>query len=123
MAETEAYEVKQSPLTGPHGIPTAQATLRVPSGSWETPGSVLSDRLATCQAVQAIYERLEPDRYALFVILSNDDDAVLDLVFESEQELFKAFPKMPFDLRVMRPSETWDSDALRASSTPHFERV
>ena len=122
MSGAGTYEIKQSHQAEPYGVPTG-VTVLMPTGSWETPGTVLCDRLAACDAVQAIYERLEPDRHALFVILTDDDEAVLDLVFETERELFKAFPRMPFDLRVMRPSETWDAEALRASSTAHYERV
>jgi hypothetical protein len=91
--------------------------------SCETPGSMLGNRLASCGAVRAVYERLEPDRYGLFVILGRDDEAVLDLVFGCERDLFTAFPRVPFDLRVMRSSSVWEADTLRASSIVHHEQA
>jgi hypothetical protein len=93
------------------------------ANSRDTPGSMLGNRLASCDAVRAVYERHEPDRYGLFVILDSDDEAVLDLVFECERDLLTAFPKVPFDLRVMRPSSMWEADPLRASSTVHHEQA
>jgi hypothetical protein len=111
------------PELEPRGGAAADAKGPMAKGSWETPGTVLADRLAGCSAVRAVYERLEPDRYALFVILDQDDEPTLDLVFEAEKELFRAFSNMPFDLRVMRPSATWDAEAMRAFSTAHYERA
>lgn len=86
-------------------------------------GAVLAESLAGCSAVRAIYERVEVDRCALVVILDGDDERTLDVVFEGEQELFRAFPSVPFDLRVMRAESAWNADAFRVSCTVRFERA
>lgn len=122
MDEADTYVMKQPGLE-PRGVPTSQAIVRQTGDSWETPGSLLGRRLASCTTVRAIYERLGPDRHALFVILDLDDESTLDLVFDAEQELFRVFPDMAFDLRVMRPGATWDVGALRSSSIAHLERA
>lgn len=118
-----SYQLTNQPSVDPRSASTAQASLRGAVQSWQTPGSVLRDRLVDCETVQAIYERHDRDKFLVFVILEDDDDDTLDRIFESEQELFTMFARMPFDVRVMRPRKEWDASALRAGATVHFERT
>ena len=45
---------------------------------WQTPGSLLAGNVAQYPEVRLVAERLEVDRYAVFVVLDADPEATLD---------------------------------------------
>ena len=91
-------------------------------GDWMTPGSLIAQRIAAIQRVRLVAERLEKTRYAVFVVLDDDPDEVLDAVFEAEQEVMKELPGIPFDLRVRKPHPQWSPDNLLSSCARHYTR-
>lgn len=89
---------------------------------WRTPGSRLAEALRGTAEVKSVFERVDPDRYTVFVVLENDQESVLDAVFDAEHGLYEEFRKMPFDIRVMRPHSAWDDSGLRASACLRYAR-
>lgn len=87
-----------------------------------TPGSSLSEALSGIPEVRSVHERIDPDRYTVFVILDRDPENVLDAVFDAEHRLYEEFPKMPFDVRVMRPQPRWKEEDLSGSSCLRYRR-
>lgn len=89
---------------------------------WETPGALLAQQVAQLPAVRLVLERLAPDRYSVFVVLDQDDDATLDVIFKAEGRLYGHFRKMPFDVRVMKLSPEWDSTDLIRTAVIRYAR-
>jgi hypothetical protein len=109
-----------TPLEESVGAPSARVTS--PNLDWKTPGSVLAQNLRGVAEIRMILERMEPDRYSVFVVLDSDPEAVLDRIFETEASLYREFPKMPFDVRVTTPSPNWDPGPLMGSTIAWWVR-
>ena len=92
------------------------------AGNWLTPGALIAERVIGLQAVHFVAERLENARYAVFVVLDDDSEDVLDAVFEAEQDFMRAVPNIAFDLRVRRPHNGWDPEPLLATCVAHYKR-
>ncbi|MCK6479495.1 MAG: hypothetical protein HUU06_06645 [Planctomycetaceae bacterium] len=70
-----------------------------------------------------VVERLEKDRYSVFVVLDSDPEDLLDAIFDAERELYSRSGGLPFDVRVMRPGPAWSPADLRTDSICHFDRA
>ncbi len=90
---------------------------------WETPGLVLADQVKGLPGVLYVFERLDPDRYAVFVVLQGADESALDAVFDAERELYERFPAIPFDVRVLSHGERAGLEGLRSSSVVLLDRA
>lgn len=104
------------------GKPQARTTVVADRLVWETPGAVFAQAIAALAPVRLVLERLAPDRYSVFVLIDQDDDATLDRIFEAESRLYSHFRKMPFDVRVMKPSAEWDASDLLNTSVVRYVR-
>lgn len=89
---------------------------------WLTPGSLIAQWVASIPHVRFVAERLEGIRYAVFVVLDDDPEEVLDAIFQAEQEVMRHVPNMTFDMRVRRPHDGWKPDNLLASCMKHYAR-
>ena len=89
---------------------------------WITPGALIAERVAHLKEVRFVAERLEGGRYAVFVILDEDPDSVLDTIFETEAEVMKQLSNVEFDLRVRKPHPDWSPDNLLSSCAKHYTR-
>lgn len=89
---------------------------------WQTPGLVVAENIASHELVRLVLEKVEPDRYVVFVVLDGDPEELLDAIFQTEQSLYETFRKMPFDLRVIKASDEWDAEALARQSIPRYRR-
>jgi hypothetical protein len=82
----------------------------------------MARRIAQHPEVKWVLERLERDRLAVFVILDDDPESLLNEIFEAERELYSTFHGLPFDVRVMRPSAAWSPDSILQDTIAHYER-
>lgn len=105
------------------GVPANVVRLDAPAAHWPTPGSALAERLAGIPELRLVVERFESSGYVVTVVLERDPEAVLDQVYEAEKELYSAFTKIPFDVRVMTPGEGWTEESLLANGILRYERL
>jgi hypothetical protein len=114
-------------------IESGAAPQAVPCGSfevgmqddplWITPGALLAQkRLCQLEHVVTIGERLEGARYAVFVVVDDDPEELLDAIFGAEQEIMRELPAIPFDLRIRSTRDGWSPDSLLASCIRHYQR-
>lgn len=90
--------------------------------TWSTPGSLLAAGVAHLAEVRLVAERLEVDRYAVFVVLDADPEATLNAIIEVESALYVKFKGLPFDVRIMTPAKSWSDEDLRKQTILHYER-
>ena len=91
--------------------------------NWMTPGSSMAEALCGLPEVRSVHERIDPDRFTVFIILDRDPESVLDAVFDAEHRLYEEFRKMPFDVRVMKPQQSWSDKDLSASACLRYRRA
>ncbi len=103
------------------GLPTGTVTMTTTSATWQTPGACIARAVFGRPEVRLVAERLERDRFGVFVVLYRDPEDVLDAVFEAEHLLYELFPGMPFDVRVMVPGPEWSDEDLRRDAAVHYE--
>lgn len=89
---------------------------------WSTPGVAVADAINSLPQVRFVLEKLEPDRYTIFVVLADDPDEVLDRIYDTERSLYETFPWTPFDLRVMKPSDDWSPSELLQATICRYRR-
>ena len=114
-------EAGEGPMEIP--CPTAAVTILRGSGRWLTPGVHVFQAVAGRPEVRMVVERLEKDRYSVFVVLDSDPEDLLDAIFDAERELYSRSGGLPFDVRVMRPGPAWSPADLRTDSICHFDRA
>lgn len=109
----------------PVGLAGPAAEVRIPPGSdrWQTPGVHIHQAVAGRPEVRLVAERLDGDRYSVFVVLDSDPEDLLDAIFEAERELYSRVRGIPFDIRVMRPGPEWSDADLKADSICHYDRA
>lgn len=89
---------------------------------WNTPGLSISSLLDTVENVVAVFERIDGDEFAVFVLLSDDPEETLDRVFEAEESLRRRLPRTSFDIRVSKVDASLDFDAFGRGSITRFRR-
>ena len=126
MSKAHAKDVAiRDPADQPRAVEGGADCVKVElvSGEWKTPGSLIAQGLARLPQVRLVAERYEGARYGVFVILDGDADEVLDVVFETEQQVMREIPNIPFDLRVRKPHAQWSPDDLLATCLKHYSRL
>ena len=111
--------------SGPEGVARQAALLEVTcreDAEWMTPGSLMAHQLSAIPQVRFVAERLEGARYAVFVVLDDDPEEVLDSVFDAERQTMQRLPGISFDLRVRKPHADWSPDNLLASCFKQYGR-
>jgi hypothetical protein len=105
-------------------MPGALARVYLPDSPiyWSTPGLALTSGVFDLKEVRFVLERVEPDRYTVFVILEDDPEIVLDRIFGAEHELYDRFARMPFDVRVMKPAPSWTPGGLLRETVLRYAR-
>jgi len=70
------------------------------SSEWLTPGSVMSARIRHRREVLYVGENFQPEELQTIIVLDDDTEEVLDLIFAVEAELFQTFNNLRLDVRV-----------------------
>jgi hypothetical protein len=85
------------------------------STEWETPGSVLAQRLGASPGLRQVFETPRSDGYLVLVCLDPGAVHTRDRVFALERQLGDLFPGLPIDVRV-----TLTGDTLALSARPEL---
>ena len=123
MSAAMSGQVTRQPLGDVWGDVVPTTVITPASAEWVTPGRTIAGAISHRPEVRLVVERLEADRYAVFVILDSDPEDLLDEILEAERVVFLRPRGLPFDLRIMKPQGDWsDADLLRDSFIL-FERL
>ena len=117
--ELQVDERKTGQASG--GLPASCLTLTVTDTTWRTPGACIAHAVLGRSEVRLVAERLERDRFGVFVVLYSDPEEVLDAIFDAEHLLYERFSGLPFDVRVMVPGPEWSDEDLRRDTVVHYE--
>lgn len=90
--------------------------------SWLTPGIFMAQNIFDSSLVRFVGERYESDYLQTVVVLNDDPEELLNRVFSVEQEMFKKFGKLRFDVRVRVIPSSESIDLIKHSTVVHFER-
>lgn len=105
------------------GMPRTVVRVTALEADWPTPGLELSREIAALPDVRLVAERLETNRYSVFVTLDRDPESTLDRIYAAESLLYGRLPRLPFDVRVMTPAAGWDDAALKRDAPVRYERT
>jgi len=115
--------VSLGPMARPASV-ELEATGALPylEGSWSTPGLYLAQRVAGLDDVEWIGEKIESKFHLIFVLLREYREDALDSIFGVEQEMYRIFRRLPFDLRTARAESPLRRDSLEREWIVHFSR-
>ena len=68
--------------------------------SWQTPGIYLAQKIFGRKELRCIAEKFKIDHYQIYVILDDDPEELLDLIFDTEKKIFQKFSGVKVDIRV-----------------------
>lgn len=115
--------VLRSPVEEPRGEAAATATVVNETYQWLTPGAHVAQAVCTRPEVRLVLERLDADRYSVFVVLDEDPEDLLDQIIDAEHDLYTRFRWLPFDIRIMKPPHDWSDADLRRDALPLHVRI
>lgn len=92
------------------------------SGYWLTPSLYMVQHIGTEPLVRFIGERVESDHMQTIILIDDDPEDLLDKIFNSEQEMYKKFKGLRFDVRVQVLDKSVDIDQYKANVSSYFDR-
>lgn len=89
---------------------------------WQTPGLYLAQKIASDPLVHYVGEEIHPDCLQVIVVVDDDQEELVDKIFSVEQEMYKKFTKLRFDmrLRVIPPSD--NIEVIKNETIGHYDR-
>lgn len=115
--------VVNGPVEDVRSEPRAKVRVVNETYEWLTPGAHLAQAVCTRPEVRLVLERLDADRYSVFVVLEHDPEDLLDQIIDAESELYTKFRWLPFDVRIMKPSPDWSDEDLKRDALALYERI
>ena len=89
---------------------------------WQTPGLYLAQRVANNSLVRFVGERVQTDYLQIIIVVDDDPDELLDNIFTVEQEMYKKFNKLQFDVRVRVIPVNEDLELIKKTTIGHYDR-
>ncbi len=109
------------------GSATGEATMSVGTDpavvEWLTPGRCIARAVAGRPEVRYVLEGFDASGYSVYVVLHDDPEDLLDRVIDAERELYTRFAGTRFDVRVMKPDETWSEEAYLRNTVVLYQGI
>lgn len=83
-----------------HEKPVVQQTRLPDVLQWQTPGLYLTDKMASNSLVRFIGEKMQTDYLQTIIVVDDDPENLVDNIFSVEQEMYKKFKNLRFDVRL-----------------------
>jgi hypothetical protein len=90
--------------------------------SWQTPGMYLAQKIFGNNLLRCIAEKFKGDHYQIYVILDDDPEELLDLIFDTEQKIFEKFSGVKVDIRISVFHPKKDISYIIENSIVHYDR-
>ena len=90
--------------------------------SGQTPGMYLSQKIFGTTLLRCVAEKFKQDHYQISVILDDDPEELLDLIFETEQKIFKKNLGVKVDIRVSVFPPQKNISYIIENSIVHYDR-
>jgi len=89
---------------------------------WQTPGIYITEAIKNRPEVKYIGEKYQEDYLQTVIVLTEDPEDLLDIIFTTEHKLYKKFKNLRFDIRVRVVSQDEDISVLKRSTAYLFEK-
>lgn len=90
---------------------------------WMTPGLYFAQKITNNQLVRFIGEKFQVDYLQIIIVIDNDPDELLNEIFSIEQEMYKEFEWIRFDVRVRVIDKEEDINIIRKSTLSRYNRI
>lgn len=89
---------------------------------WQTPAVYLAQKIASNHLVRFIGEKVQSDYLQTIVVIDDDPEELLNEIFSIEQEMYRKFEGLRFDVRVRVISTQEDIEVIKKSSITRHDR-
>lgn len=89
---------------------------------WQTPGLYLAQRIADNPLVHYVGEEIHPDCLQIVVVVDDDPEELIDKIFSIEQEMYKKFTKLRFDMRLRVVPNGDNIEVIKNETIGHYDR-
>lgn len=89
---------------------------------WQTPGLYLAQRIANNPQVHFIGDKIYMEYIQTIIVIDNDPEELLDKILSLEQEIYKRFEGLRFDLRIRVIPSKDDINTIKNSTIIQYDR-
>lgn len=90
--------------------------------NWQTPGSYIAQEIVSNPLVRFVGEEIQPDCMQTIIVVDDDPEELVDKLFSIEQEMYKIFIKLRFDVRLRVVPKGEDIEVIRKTVIPYYDR-
>ena len=89
---------------------------------WQTPGLYLAQKIASNPLVHYVGEEIHPDCIQIVVVVDDDPEELVDKIFSVEQEMYRKFTKLRFDMRLRVIPNEDNIEVIKSETIGHYDR-
>lgn len=89
---------------------------------WLTPGVYIAQKIANNAFVRFIGDKMQEDYLQTILVIDDDPEDLLNKAFSLEQEIYKRFKGLRFDLRVRVIPPKDDIATIKNSTITQYDR-
>lgn len=89
---------------------------------WQTPGLYLTHKIASNSLVRFIGEKMQTDYLQTIIVVDDDPEDLVDNIFSVEQEMYKKFKNLRFDVRLRVISIEENIEIIQKSTINLYDR-
>lgn len=90
--------------------------------NWQTPGSYVAQEIVSNPLVRFVGEEIQPDCMQTIIVVDDDPEELVDKIFSTEQEMYKIFIKLRFDVRLRVVPKEEDIGIIKTNVIPYYDR-
>lgn len=89
---------------------------------WLTPGVYIAQKITNNAFVRFIGDKMQEDYLQTILVIDDDPEDLLDKAFSLEQEIYRKFKGLRFDLRIRVVPPKDDIAAIKNSTITQYDR-
>lgn len=89
---------------------------------WQTPGLYLANKIASNSLVRFVGEKMQTDYLQTIIVVDDDPEELVEKIFSVEQEIYKRFKNLRFDVRLRVISTEGNIDIIQKSTIHLYDR-
>ena len=90
--------------------------------NWQTPGSYIAQEIVSNPLVRFVGEEIQPDCMQTIIVVDDDPEELVDKIFSTEQEMYKKFVKLRFDVRLRVVPKGEGIEIIKKTVIPYYDR-
>ena len=105
-----------------HEKPVVLQTRLPDALQWQTPGLYLAYKIANNSLIRFIGEKMQTDYLQTIIVVDDDPEDLVDNIFSVEQEMYKKFKDLRFDVRLRVISIEENIEIIQKSTINLYDR-